>query len=142
MTKIDFYVLANTSLKHRDMVVCKLTNKAYDKQHRIFIYTESKQHVVQFDDLLWTYSAGSFLPHEIDTASTLTDCPILIGSQTPPPEGYDVLINLTSEVPAFYSQFQRIAEFVAGDTNTRNLARERYRYYRDHGCELNSHDLA
>jgi DNA polymerase-3 subunit chi len=54
---------------------------------------------------------------------------------------HDVLVNLDQTVPAFFGQFERVAEIVSGDDNVRNQARERYKYYRDRGYSLNSHNI-
>ena len=67
---------------------------------------------------------------------------ILIGCGAVPEHGpWDVLINLTDEVPEFFSQFHRLAELVAADEASRNAGRERFRYYRDRGYELHTHNV-
>ena len=51
------------------------------------------------------------------------------------------MINLSEEIPAFFSRFTRVAELVDQAPTSRNLARERYRFYRDRGYSLDSHEL-
>jgi DNA polymerase-3 subunit chi len=53
----------------------------------------------------------------------------------------DVLVNLASTVPAFFSRFNRVAELVGNDEAARAAARERYRFYQERGYTLNTHKL-
>ena len=53
----------------------------------------------------------------------------------------DVLINLASEVPMFFSRFDRVSEIVDADPQVRELGRQRYRFYRDRGYPLESHQI-
>jgi DNA polymerase-3 subunit chi len=54
----------------------------------------------------------------------------------------DVLINLASVPPPFFSRFARLAEIVSGDDADAAAGRERYRFYRERGYELRAHNLA
>ena len=65
----------------------------------------------------------------------------MIGYQELIPEIHDVLLNLTDEVPLFFSQFDRVAEFVDADENSRSLARSRFKFYKDRGYDLTTHEL-
>jgi DNA polymerase-3 subunit chi len=53
----------------------------------------------------------------------------------------EVLINLRDEVPKGYERFARIVEPVDGDPVRRQLGRERYRFYREHGLAPDSHQV-
>jgi DNA polymerase IIIc chi subunit len=53
----------------------------------------------------------------------------------------DVMINLDQTVPAFFGQFERVAEIVSGDDTARDQARQRYKYYRDRGYTINTHNI-
>ena len=63
----------------------------------------------KLDELLWTFMQGSFIPHrvvrgELD-APPLE--PVLIGVNQPPGPGrWDVLVNLATDVPDFFSRSQ------------------------------------
>jgi len=67
---------------------------------------------------------------------------VIIGQgEEPDPEHRDLLINLSDQVPLFFSRFERVAEIVGGNEAARKQARERFRFYRDRGYPLNSHEL-
>ena len=68
--------------------------------------------------------------------------PVLIGLSQPPAEGrWDVLINLAPAVPEFFSRYERVAEVVDANAVRREQSRERYRFYRDRGYPLNTHQV-
>ena len=66
---------------------------------------------------------------------------MLIGWQPPPESEHDVLINLAPEVPNFFSRFARLAEPLDQEPGIREAGRERYRFYRDRGYPLESHQI-
>ena len=138
MTKVDFYILGNGSREH---TACKLIEKAYKLGNRIYIHTESAQQAKQLDDLLWTFRDGSFVPHEQYQPGVDSDSPIQIGCHETPETDSEVLINLASEVPLFFSRFLRVAELVGPDPAAKTQGRERFRFYRDRGYPLDTHEL-
>jgi DNA polymerase-3 subunit chi len=151
VTQIDFYILADQSPMGGALFACKLADKAYHLKHTIYVYTANQSQAQQMDELLWTFNPNSFLPHAINAPDMDSEEPILIGcpQQASPqqtnrlqtPRFHDVLINLDQTVPAFFGQFERVAEIVSGDDNLRNQARQRYKYYRDRGYSLNTHNI-
>ena len=53
----------------------------------------------------------------------------------------DVLINLTDEVLANFSCFERLVECLCLDDSVRKLGRERYRYYAERGYSIHIHEI-
>jgi len=53
----------------------------------------------------------------------------------------DVLINLTDEVLANFSCFERLVECLCLDDGVRELGRERYRYYAERGYPIHMHEI-
>jgi DNA polymerase-3 subunit chi len=53
-----------------------------------------------------------------------------------------VLVNLCPECPPVFSRFERLIEIVSLDEAERDLARARFRFYRDRGYDIHTHDLA
>ena len=58
-----------------------------------------------------------------------------------PEEHQDVMINLSGQIPYFFSRFDRVAEVVPVDQNSRKSARENYAYYKERGYVLNFHEI-
>ena len=145
MTHIDFYLSGSLSdggtRDDNNRIACRLADKAFRSGHRIYIYTGDGGTTRHLDQLLWTFSAGSFVPHTLKMDTGDNDTPVCIGHEQAPSGFEDVLISLAQEVPTFFSRFERVADVVGASDNEKQLARERYRYYRDRGYELETHHL-
>ena len=50
-------------------------------------------------------------------------------------------MNLAADVPEFFSRYERVAEVVDANTERRERSREGYRFYRDRGYQLNTHQV-
>jgi DNA polymerase III subunit chi len=144
VTQVDFYILESDSDDARLAVACKIVDKATQLDHHVFIHSTSDDEALKLDALLWTFSQGSFIPHRVVRAEVDQPPlePVLIGvNQTPGPGRWDVLINLASDVPEFFSRYARVAEVVDANTERREQSRGRYRFYRDRGYKLNTHNV-
>jgi DNA polymerase-3 subunit chi len=143
MTRIDFYVLQAGSERHREVFACRLAEKAYGRGMGIYLHTSGPAATARLDELLWTFRDGSFLPHlSVDDAAAADpegETPVLVGHGAEPGPQHELLINLADDVPLFFSRFDRVAEIVTGDAA--DAARDRFRFYRDRGYELNTHKL-
>ena len=140
MTRVDFYVLQGHDPHARRVMACKLIEKAYRQGHRLYLKTDTPEGTRQLDDLLWTFRQGSFVPHELAETSD-GEAPVLIGHGPPPEAMRDVLVNLGSQVPGGFEAFERVAELVNQEEETRLAGRERYKVYQKAGCTLQTHQL-
>jgi len=141
MTQVDFYILNDSQPDALSLFTCRLAEKAYRQGHQVYIHLESARQVSQLDDLLWTYRDGSFLPHGIHASDSPGEQPVLLGHTDAPEGPGDVLLNLAAEVPGFFSRYNRVAELVGGEDNRLAAARRRYRFYKERGYTLNTHNL-
>jgi DNA polymerase-3 subunit chi len=142
MTRVDFYLLIGYQTQIREQFACKLTEKVYRLGQQIYIHVEDQHQAQVMDDLLWTFRQGSFVPHGLVGTEEAIESPVLIGHEDKPGIEMNLLINLCSEVPQFFSHFQRVAEIIDQDEIKRRIGREHYRYYRDQGCLLKAHDIS
>ena len=141
MARIDFYVLSQSSEQARHHFACKLAEKAYRLENTVYIVAGSRADAERLDELLWTFRAGSFVPHEVVSAQGDPDSPITIGCNTDEVAPGDLLINLCDEVPAAAEIFPRVAELVSSDQECKQHSRKRYALYRDRGHEINTHNV-
>ena len=141
MTQVDFYILKDGASGDRFQLACRITEKAYRQGRRVLIQAASSAEANHMDRLLWTFRQNSFLPHgfpdKVDSAIT----PILINRDPDPGSEHDVLINLCHETPDFFSRFDRVAELIDHDPQVKLAGRQRFRFYRDRGYPLNSHEI-
>lgn len=141
MTRVDFYISNNGRPDNELHTACRLADKAYQLGHRIYIHTSDAGQSQKIDDLLWTFRDGSFVPHCFDKDDDAAEHPVVIGHDDSPSEVRDVMINLASDIPTFFSRFERVAEVVNGDASMREASRDRYRFYKERGYELNTHEI-
>ena len=142
MTRIDFYILSENARSNRFQLACKLTDKAYQAGHRVCIYFSSDKELDHVDELLWTFSEQSFIPHDRPQQHKNSETPVLLTTSLENTEEHDILINLTDEIPSCFSQFERLLEPVDPNEKNRMASRERYRYYRDCGYSINNHEIS
>lgn len=90
------------------------------------------------DNKLWTYSKTSFVPHGLSAASL----PVAISTDTSPGEHHQLLINLDSATPSWFSRFERVIEIVYGDQIYRQAKRDNFSYFKDRGYPLEFFDLS
>lgn len=141
MTQVDFYVLKPESAGDRFSLACRLSEKIWSRGRRVFICTTNETEARHMNRLLWTYQEQSFIPHGLLGTADESQNPILIGGVTDAGEEHDVLINLSGEVPGYFSRFDRVAECVDHDQALRDASRKRFRYYRERGYPLNTHEI-
>jgi DNA polymerase III subunit chi len=140
--RVDFYVLDEASSAGRLKLACRLAEKAYLAAQIALIWHTDAQELEAFDDLLWTFMDGSFVPHEMLRAGTaVEDAPVLLSTGTLPPRTVDIIINLAPEVPVCLGQTRRVAEIIDGDDARRRAGRARFKAYRDLGIQPASHNV-
>ncbi len=138
---IDFYILEKASFPQALLHACQLVNEAYAAQETLYIHTSTQTEAEHIDTLLWTYQDDSFIPHKLYDPGDSTPPPVQIGFDLTPLKPANILLNLTREIPAFYSQYSRMIEIVFSDPLVQQLARDRFRQYRDLGHELTTHKI-
>ncbi|MCW8125298.1 DNA polymerase III subunit chi [Microbulbifer halophilus] len=139
MTRIDFYVLQSDRPYEGDIFVCRLAEKAYRAGMRVLLAVDDRQRAEQLDGLLWTFREDSFLPHALQGAEQRAAVEINCGEEPGPHHG--LLINLCSEVPGWFSRFERLAEIVVQQPRALERSRSRFSHFRDRGYPLQSHRI-
>lgn len=142
MTRVDFYILPDADEDRRQVYMCRLADKAWRMGHRIWIHVPAAARAEMLDERLWTFSQGSFLPHErAEDGAIDSECPVILGAGEPDGER-QLLINDAVEVPPFFSRFERVAEVINQDPESKTGGRARYAFYRDRGYELHYHNVS
>jgi DNA polymerase-3 subunit chi len=141
--RVDFYVLTEEDEAAQLRFACRLVEKAVEQGSRVHLRTASALQSQRMDDLLWMFSDRSFLPHEIITGAQVSHARVLvaIGEAAAPATHRQLLINLTDVMPEDFADYERVAEIVPANPEQKQLSRERYKSYREHGCTLESHNI-
>ena len=138
MTQIDFYFHVEDKLR----TACTLSAKAYARGLRVLAYCADHEAGQKFSRLLWAAPPIGFVPHCTAGDKLAAVTPIIVDYEGTDPAHDDVLLNLRHELPPFFSRFQRLVEIVSIDEEDRRQARDRFKFYRDRGYEIRSHDLS
>ncbi len=142
MAEVSFYILPTESLQDRYRFACKLIEKAYRSGSFCYVLTDSDEQSRIIDDLLWTFRAGSFIPHQIYTGEPPElEKVILIGSLNAPEHWQKVLFNLSARYPDIGAQTERVLEILDNSETTKEAGRNRYRRYQQSGIAISTHKM-
>jgi DNA polymerase-3 subunit chi len=140
--RVDFYILEEASTAARLKLACRLAEKAYLAAQTALVWHTDPDELRTFDEMLWTFMDGSFVPHEMLTPSASSaETPVLLSSGAAPPSDVDIIINLAPDVPSCLTQTRRVAEIIDGDDARRRAGRARFKAYRDLGIQPASHNI-
>jgi DNA polymerase-3 subunit chi len=140
-TRVDFYILAASEPASRLQFACKLTEKAYGLNNRIYAHVSSQAEAKKLDEMLWTFKQGSFIPHQSLNDSDDERTPVSIGTPEQWENEGELLINLSEAAPEFATNYTRVAEIVDGQEASRQAGRKRFRQYREMGLEPVTHQI-
>ncbi|MSR16789.1 MAG: DNA polymerase III subunit chi [Methylococcaceae bacterium] len=142
MPEVTFYILNSESLYDRYLFACKLIEKAYNTGKFCYVLLDNLEQCQDLDDMLWTFRAGSFVPHQLFTGTTpeITS-QVLIGTENTPTEWQNVVFNLSSQLPQAWQQSIRVLEILDNSETTKVTARERYRTYQQAGIKIDTHKI-
>ncbi len=137
MTRVDFHFNAPDKLHYG----CRLVRKIYRAGGKVLVWCEDAVALARFDQMLWTFSEQDFIPHVAAGDPLAPETPVLLTAEALEAPHHEVLVNLGVQTPPMFSRFDRLIEVVASEDADRALARERWRFYKDRGYPMNSHDL-
>ncbi|HEX4985451.1 MAG TPA: DNA polymerase III subunit chi [Burkholderiales bacterium] len=138
MTEVLFYTHAEDKLK----TACTLTAKALSRGMRVMLLTPDAAATEKLSALIWSVPSTGFVPHCRSNHRLAPVTPVIVDHVVAEPLLHDqVLVNLCDETPAVFSRFQRLVEIVGTDDADREAARARFRFYRDRGYEIRTHQL-
>ncbi len=139
--RVDFYILKATAPDSRLQFACRLTEKAYGLENKVYAHTANPRDAKRMDELLWTFRQGSFIPHQLLTETSERRAPVSVGTGNQHEPDGDLLINLDDAPPGFANGFDRVAEIIAGDEVSLQAGRERFKYYREMGLSPETHQI-
>jgi DNA polymerase-3 subunit chi len=132
MTRVIFY--SNIADKHAALLL--LVAKALTKRHFITLFAESEQAANGYSETLWRSVGASFFPNVLASDALATETPVVINWQDDQLCQDDILVNLTQRQLTVFSRFRQLVELVGTDEHDKVLARQRYKFYRDRGYEV------
>ena len=138
MTLIDFYINSESRLA----TLSTLSVKALRQSARLFVLTDGPEGTDRVDRYLWTQPAIGFLPHCRAGDKRAAVTPIIVDHLADPVVHEQVLVNFSIDCSQVFSRFERLIEIVGLEEDDKSAARARFRFYRDRGYEIRTHDIA
>jgi DNA polymerase-3 subunit chi len=138
--RVDFYVTEESGEVARLRLACRVVEKAYLARQLVTVYFDDSDSLARFDELLWTFGDGSFVPHDTITASG-ADCTaaVTLANGVLPAAHSEVLLSLSQVTPPDFKRFARVVEVLDGRPEVRSAARNRFKLYREHGASPATH---
>jgi len=138
MTTIDFY----THVPDRLEVAARIIAKAHAAHGSVRVLTPDAAMTDALDRRLWLLPPTGFIPHCRTDSPMAAETPIWIDHSLEHDGAAAVLVNLHASPPPFFSRFERLAEIVGTDAADVAAGRERWKFYKERGYELRSHNLS
>lgn len=147
MKKVLFYLFSQpeenfkleqgeTILAH-EYLACQKALEAWQKRQRVLIACQSQTQAEKIDEFLWQLDTAHFIPHNLAGEGPTGGAPVEICWPERRVTGArQLLINLQDKFAEFSAMYQDIIDFVPFDDTQKQLARERYKAYKNIGFHL------
>jgi DNA polymerase-3 subunit chi len=142
MTRISFFHGANDRLQAAAQWIAETQRSDAPAHGPCVVYAPLKAQADALDRLLWTAVATGFTPHCQAGSALAEETPVLIATHLDTVSHDRHLVNLSNEIPPGLDQFAHMTEIISLNDDVRLPGRERFRFYREQGYPLESHDLA
>jgi DNA polymerase III subunit chi len=140
--RVDFYVSTEAGEGARLRLACRVAEKAYLAKQKVVVFSDEPALLPKFDELLWTFGDGSFVPHDVVTREgEVLEAPVALTTGPLPEGAADVLVNLGAGVPPFFERFGRVAELLDARPDVRAAGRERFKTYRAKSIDPQTHNV-
>lgn len=136
MTRVEFFFNVPDKL----VKVAELCEKAVAKGRQLTVFTQDDAMSNTLQQRLWQQSATSFLPSVKPNHASSQYAPIILDAEGSNLIQDDILINMQTECPPFFSRFRYMVELVGPDETDKATARLRYKFYKDRGYQVKSTD--
>lgn len=138
MTEVKFFFNVDNRLNF----ACKLSKAALDQGKKLVVYAPDEARAAEFDRLLWSFTQLSFVPHVRADHALAKATPIVIANATSALPHHDAILNLDDDPPPYFTRFEYLREVVSTDDDDRAKARERQKFYKSRGFEIQNQDMS
>lgn len=127
-----------TIVAEQRKLLCQWAERLYDKGKKVQIVVDSTASARFIDEMLWTFSQGSFVPHAVfNPSGEGVQCePVIITVEERRIEGFDVLLCDTPAGIDFMLLFESAVHFVLrDDSGRREQSRTLWQRARERGIK-------
>ncbi len=128
-----------TKTKEQRVVLCRWVERFYEDGKRVQVVVDSPQAAQHMDQLLWSFSQSSFIPHRIISSRSAGDIvePVAITVGEVFLEGFDVLVCDGRPNLGFMGRYPLAVHFVLlDDIEQRQESRMLWQTAREQGFQL------
>lgn len=134
MTQIGFYHLTTSPLER---ALPRLLSKVLEAGHRIVVMAGSPDRVEWLNDLLWTFSPDSWLPHGSRRDGIAAEHPVWLTDDGENPNNADILVLTDGVSPHQITAFSRcLVLFDGTDETALERARSQWKEWQEQHHEL------
>ncbi|WP_284193785.1 DNA polymerase III subunit chi [Vibrio zhanjiangensis] len=109
---------------------------------KVYLNCENKDEAEQLAEHFWQVDPKQFLAHNLVGEGPKHGTPIEIGHQEVTPSwNRQLVINLAKNKTTFANKFAEVVDFVPCEEKAKQLARERYKIYRQAGYQLQTIEI-
>jgi len=128
MTYIQFYILASDKIEDRWHYAQRLVSQSVRGGKSVHVHTACSNDT-------------RALIEQMEGNSIEADELVFVNHDGEPDADRQVLINLSDEVPYFFSSFETTLEVIHAEPKAKAVGRERYRYYQERGYPLRHQEI-
>ncbi|AOW13195.1 hypothetical protein LPB72_07030 [Hydrogenophaga crassostreae] len=140
MTEVAFHVNVPDLLGY----ACRLIRKGYLLGMSMLVVGDARQ-VALLNKQLWSMRSVDFVPHCLGSeehATVVRSAVVLTDDEAQgQARGFDVLVNLSGNMPSAYASFDKIFEVVSVADADLEAARQRWRAYLQAGLAPKRHEI-
>lgn len=145
MKKVIFYLIekvkseqsAAALLLPHEQLACQMIYQAWKNQQRVLVACNHQKQAEIVDEYLWQWDLNHFVPHNLAGEGPKNGSPVEIcWPECRSHFSRHILINLQTSFPDFSVTFNDIVDFVPQDEALKNIARERYKHYKQLGFNI------
>ncbi|MGF1697305.1 DNA polymerase III subunit chi [Vibrio lamellibrachiae] len=146
MANATFYIVSPKSPQASqagfDDYVLFLSKHFAQQGAKVYLNGHGKIHAERIAELFWQSEPEHFVAHNLVGEGPKYGTNIEIGHQNVKPTwNRQIVINLADNNTTFAKQFSEVVDFVPCEENAKQLARERYKIYRQAGFNLQTIEI-
>ena len=138
--RVDFYVQSGGPAQGHLTLACRVTEKAFQAGHQVYLRCDDMTQAEELDTLLWTFSQCSFVPHHLHGVDD-DPAPVTIGHGPPDSAQVQVVVSVAGKPITNFADFARVAEIVGSEEIEKQSGRARFKFYRENGVEPATHEI-
>ncbi|MCZ4295739.1 DNA polymerase III subunit chi [Vibrio sinaloensis] len=146
MANATFYLIAEQSHQATpdgfEEYILFLTSHFAKQGAKVYLNCNNKSHAEQLAELFWQVDSSEFMAHNLVGEGPRYATNIEIGYQGVKPSwNRQLVINLAENETTFANKFAEVVDFVPCEEKAKQLARERYKIYRQAGYQLQTIEI-